>query len=274
MNAKKHKQISLWWIAAAVASMVSIIALGVVVGRWRPETIAEADSSVYPPVPSVQIANLNDPTDKTGVDASITEPVISAQVVNGIEVTASNPRLQGDKFTVDVCFTIPDDNPDWIITKASLTTDKAISSDWWATPIELRFPSANGQQQVITHDAKGIPSVRTETVTGSQQGRRCDALTFQVPAGSTVSTATLSINAITSRPAEGQYCEKLAKVQDQLKARNVNITINCAEKDGVTNVTITNKPSSMSQADAEGLVFSDEWYSKFGPWEFELAISK
>jgi len=67
---------------------------------------------------------------------------------------------------------------------------------------------------------------------------------------------------------------RLAKVQEQLKARNIDITINCIEKDGVTNVAITNKPSSMSQAEAEKLVFSDEWYSKLGPWTFELAISK
>lgn len=274
MKTKKRQPGFGYWIGVTLISAVAILMLGLVVRQWQPETTAEAGNAAELPPPSVQVTKTDNLTQNEVHNALPPETVSNVQVVNGIEVATSNPRLDGDRLTVDVCFTIPDDNPDWIISKISLTTGKTTIADWSATPIELWFPAINGQQQVITHDAKGNASIRIETVTGNQPGRRCDAFTFQVPAGATVSGAILSVNAITSQPAEGQYCARLTKVQEQLKTRNINFSFKCTEQDGVTNVTLVGKPASMNQAEAEQLIYSDEWFSKLGPWTFELAVGK
>ncbi len=264
----KQRQINYWLLLVTFAGSAVAVTLGLVIGRWLPEAKAEVGGPVLPTA-SVQSVGT---ADRVNLDASLANGQPNTQVVDGITVSTSNPRIEGDKLSLDVCFTLPDDS-NWIIWKASLKTEDTIVSDFAATPIELRLPPVNGQQKVITQDALGNPSERTEAVVGDRRGRRCDTLSFQVSGGSNVSTASLTVNSIAAQPAEGQYCAYLEKVQKQLNARNVSIVISCTEKDGSTNSVVVSKSASMSQADAEQLVYSDEWFTKTGPWVFDLSIS-
>jgi hypothetical protein len=264
----KPKQINYWLLLVTLAGSTVAVILGLVIGRWLPEAKAEVSGPVLPATGAQSVGA----ADRVNLEASLANSQSNIQVVNGITVSASNPRIDDDKLSVDVCFTLPDDS-NWIIWKASLKTADTIVSDFAATPIELRLPPVNGQQRVITQDALGNPSERTEVVTGDRKGRRCDTLSFQVSGGSNAYTAGLTVNSIAALPAEGQYCAYLEKVQKQLDARNVSIVVSCAEKEGSANAVVS-KPASMSQADAEKLVYSDEWFTQIGPWVFDLSTSK
>lgn len=274
MNSNKRRNSNLGLILATVASTMAFAAVGVVVGRWQPEIVVEAGSAPKAfPAPRVQISKLDGSTNAATVPASPLNHAPITQAVNGIAITVSNPRISGNLFAVDVCFTLPDGNPDWIISRASLQLGEAMISDWTTTPIELSFPTAKGEQQIISYDARGNPHVRIETPGVNLPGRRCDGFAFDLPPTDVRgATAKLSFHSITSSPAEGRYCAHLAGVQEQLQARGTIIEASCLESQGAVHVKVIRKPESVSLEDAEKLLLSDEWYTKFGPWTFDLNL--
>ena len=66
----------------------------------------------------------------------------------------------------------------------------------------------------------------------------------------------------------------MPKIQQALKDRGIDITLGCADTTGSMAMQITSKPASMSQDEAEQLVYSDEFYTVKGPWSFPLTFSQ
>ena len=173
------------------------------------------------------------------------------QVVSGIDVRVERAWQDGKQVYADVCYTMPDAS-DWTIWKANLKYSEVVLQEFGTTLLNSQAPTGDGQS-----------------------GQRCDTLEFYVPPDANLSTVTVSIDAIGSFPRQEDYCViYMPKIQQTFNERGVAITLACNDVDGVQTMQIVGKPEAMSQEEAEKLVYSDEFFTITGPWEFTFNLAQ
>ena len=173
--------------------------------------------------------------------------VSGSQVVSGIDVRVERAWQEGKGVYAEVCFTLPDAS-DWTIWEASLKYGQTVVSEYGAT---------------LSRIEEGQP------------GTRCDVLEFYVPPDADLSVATVSVEKIAAFPRQEDYCTiYMPKIQQVMNERGTGITLACNDVNGVLTMQIVSKPESMSQEEAEQLVFSDEFFTIQGPWEFIFNLSQ
>ena len=179
------------------------------------------------------------------------QPAVNSQLSSGIEVTADRAWRDGKQVNANVCFTLLDGS-DWSIWSASLQYAGATVSDFGSTMVSLQEP-----------------------VEG-QSGKRCDTLSFlNVPPDADLSNVTVTVDAIAAPPRTEDYCTiYMPKIQQALAERGVAITLDCTDINGVQTMQIASRPDSMSQEDAEKIVYSDEFYTVKGPWAFTFNLGQ
>jgi hypothetical protein len=277
-NLRSKPQVSrVFTLIFTVASATLALAFGLSLRPWFSGGSAEAKSQAQAQVEG--LAQVSAFTTSGTSPEAINSPVAAellAQTVNGIEVTATNFRREGSQVKADVCF-VTLDNSDWIIWSVSLKYAKngkpTEVSDFGTTPIELREFPVNGQQRVITFGAGGEKNVHSEPAATGQMGRRCDTLYFEVPVEADLSNLNLTIHSIGASPDEGEACTfYLDKVQKALDVRKTGIKLQCTEESWGSSVTVVSKPASMSQEEADRIVFSDEFFTIKGPWTFATSV--
>ena len=202
--------------------------------------------SVPPSVPVGPTAYI-DPSYPTMESA----PVTLMQSTNGIEVRADRAWRDGKQVNVDVCFTLLDGS-NWSVWSASLQYPGGSVLDFGSTMLSLEEP------------------------TEGQSGLRCDTLSFlNVPPDADLSAVTVTVDAIVAQPSAEDYCTiYMPKIQQALTERGLAIALNCADVNGVQTMQITSKPDTMSQEEAEQIVFSDEFYTVKGPWAFTFNLGQ
>jgi len=178
-------------------------------------------------------------------------PQTLKQTSSGIEVRADRAWRDGKQVNVDVCFTLLDAS-DWSIWSASLQYPGASILDFGSTMLSLQEP------------------------TEGQSGQRCDTLSFlNVPPDADLSNTVVTVDAIAAQPRADDYCTiYMPKIQQALSERGIAITLNCADLNGVQTMQIASKPDTMSQEEAEQMVFSDEFYTIKGPWSFTFNLGQ
>ena len=173
------------------------------------------------------------------------------QVVSGIDVRVERAWQEGKQVYADVCYTLPDAS-DWTIWNANLKYADVVLQEYGATLLSSQEPTGDGQT-----------------------GLRCDTLEFYVPPDANLSAVTVSIEAIASFPRQEDYCTiYMPKIQQAFNERGVAITLACNDVDGVATMQIASKPETMSQEEAEQLVYSDEFFTITGPWEFTFNLTQ
>jgi hypothetical protein len=173
------------------------------------------------------------------------------QLVSGINVHVDRAWQEGKQVYADVCFTLPDAS-DWTIWNASLKYADVVLQEYGATLLSSQEPTGDGQP-----------------------GQRCDTLEFYVPPDANLSSVTVSIGAIASFPRQEDYCTiYMPKIQQVLNERGIGITLSCSDVNGAMTMQITGKPETMSQEEAEQLVYSDEFFTITGPWEFTFNLAQ
>ena len=173
------------------------------------------------------------------------------QVVSGIDVRVERAWQDGKQVYADVCYTMPDAS-DWTIWKANLKYSEVVLQEFGTTLLNSQAPTGDGQS-----------------------GQRCDTLEFYVPPDANLSTVTVSIDAIGSFPRQEDYCViYMPKIQQTFNERGVAITLACNDVNGVQTMQIVGKPEAMSQEEAEKLVYSDEFFTITGPWEFTFNLAQ
>jgi len=152
---------------------------------------------------------------------------------------------------VEVCFTLFDAS-DWSIWSATLQYAGASIFDFGSTLLSLQEP-----------------------VEG-QAGLRCDTLSFfNVPPDADLSNVTITVDSIAAQPRAEDYCTiYMPKIQQALSERGIAITLACADVAGVQTMQISSKPDTMSQEEAEQIVYSDEFYTVKGPWSFTFNLGQ
>jgi hypothetical protein len=178
-------------------------------------------------------------------------PQTLMQTSSGIQVRADRAWRDGKQVNVDVCFTLLDAS-DWSIWSASLQYPGASISDFGSTMLSLQEP------------------------TEGQSGQRCDTLAFlNVPPDADLSNTVVTVDAIAAQPRAEDYCTiYMPKIQQALNDRGIAITLNCSDINGVQTMQIASKPDTMSQEEAEQIVFSDEFYTVKGPWSFTFNLGQ
>jgi hypothetical protein len=172
------------------------------------------------------------------------------QVASGIEVRMERASVDGKSVNAEVCFTLPDTS-DWGISSATLTYGGVLVQEYGTTLVSLQEP------------ADGVP------------GLRCDTLTFIVPPDADLSNTTIMIDAIAATPRGDEYCSVyMPKIQQALLARGIGIALDCVDVNGVQTMQITSFPAEMTQAQAEEIVYSPEFYSVTGPWSFSFNLAQ
>jgi len=179
------------------------------------------------------------------------EAISPKQVVSGIDVRVERAWREGKQVYADVCFTLPDGS-DWTIWRASLKYADVVLPEYGATMLSFQEPTGDGQP-----------------------GLRCDTLEFYVPPDADLSTVTVSVEAIASLPRQEDYCTiYMSKIQQTFVERGVAIALDCIEVNGVMTMQIVSKPEAMSQEEAEQLVYSEEFFTITGPWEFTFNLTQ
>ena len=178
-------------------------------------------------------------------------PVTSLVTSSGIEVRADRAWRDGKQVNVDVCYTLLD------------------ASDWSIWSASLQYPNGN-----VLDFGSTLLSIQ-EPVEG-KSGQRCDTLSFlNIPPDADLSSVTVIVDAIGAQPRADDYCTiYMPKIQQALTERGIGITLNCGDVNGVQTMQIAGKPDTMSQEEAEQIVYSDEFYTVKGPWSFTFNLGQ
>jgi hypothetical protein len=178
-------------------------------------------------------------------------PDTTLQVSSGIEVRVNRAWRDGKEVSTEVCFTLLD-NSAWSIWGANLQYAGGTVADFSSTMLSLQ-DAANGQN-----------------------GLRCDTVSFfNIPPDADLSTVVINIDSIAATPTPEDYCSiYMPKIQQTLTERGVAITLGCTDVNGVPTMQILSKPDSLSQEEAEAMVYSDEFYSIKGPWSFTFNLGQ
>ncbi len=178
-------------------------------------------------------------------------PVTSLQVSSGIEVRVERAWRDGKEVSTEVCFTLLDTS-DWSVWSASLQYASGTVVDFSSTLLSLQ-EAANGQT-----------------------GMRCDTLSFyNIPPDADLTTVLINIDSIAATPRPEDYCAiYMPKIQQALNERGIAITLGCTDVAGVQTMQILSRPDTMSQEEAEQLVYSDEFYTIKGPWSFTFNLGQ
>ena len=178
-------------------------------------------------------------------------PAAAIQSSSGINVTAMRAWRDGKDVNAEVCFTLIDGS-DWSIWGASLQYGETVVFDFASTMLSLQEPLEG------------------------QSGQRCDLLSFfNIPPDADLSAVTITVDAIAASPRPEDYCTiYMPKIQQTLNDRGSGIVLGCVDSNGVQVMQIIGKPDTMSQEEAEQIVFSDEFYTIRGPWSFTFNLGQ
>lgn len=178
------------------------------------------------------------------------ELAVPNQAASGIDVRMESVSMEGKNLNANVCFTLPD-TADWGILSASLIYSGTLMQEFGTTQVSLQEPLNGGA------------------------GLRCDTLTFIVPPDADLTNAAITIDSIGAIPREGDYCAVyMPKMQQSFQERGVGITLDCVDVNGVLTMQITGFPPEMTQQQAEEIVYSPDFYTIKGPWNFSFNLAQ
>ena len=215
-----------------------ILLIGILLSACAPVALPQQDALptayIDPSYPTMQAA-----------------PLTNIQQTSGIQVRADRAWRDGKQVNADVCFTLLDAS-DWSVSAATLQFAGTAVTDFSSTLVSLQEP-----------------------VEG-QAGQRCDTLSFlNIPPDADLSAMTITVDAIAAPPRAEDYCEiYMPKIQQSLTERGVAISLGCVDSNGVQVMQIQSKPETMSQEEAEQIVYSDEFYTVKGPWSFTFNLGQ
>ncbi len=278
-NRIQHRKTSWPAVMVTFICMLSALVLGLSLRFWLPGGPVEAEAKFQAPTPSANPLSSAVPLPSnasTQLDNVPAENQVVTQTVNGVAVSATHFRLETNQLKVNVCFTIHD-TADWSIWKASLAyaVDKQTieTADFGGIPLELREFPVNGQQRIITFGLDGEKNISMAMAGAEPTGRRCDTLYFEVQPEADLSNLKLTIHALATYPRESEVCGwYLTKVQKMLDAQQAGIKIQCVAHPTGSRLQIVEKPASMSEAEAENLIYSEEFFTVPGPWVFQASL--
>jgi hypothetical protein len=168
----------------------------------------------------------------------------SKDTVNGIEIEASNFRVESGRLLVDVCFELPSE-ADWLLDLPFVEIGGETISAWEVNLIDFRY----GEDGTPTH--------------------RCDWAGIPLDEGTEVSTFTLVIPRLETSSPDNLDCDLAQKKLDQAET---GIVVECFEGDFTYGYTVVQKPDDMSDEQAYQIAADAFIETLDGPWNLEGEI--
>ena len=250
---RARQSIFAWLTVIIIAIVAAVLVRGVFrIGSAKAEPIAVINETSEDASATGQGDDDLVPQAALGADESLW-----ASESRGTEVSATNFRLEGNKVSADVCFTMPDDG-DWTIRRAAL--------QYGGVEIKEYGWSFQG-----TTSARGVGA-----------SVRCDEVYFYIPEGDNPNGIVMRIDAIAAFPREGEACTGayLARAQAVIDSKGQEIVLGCVLEEAgegiVEGLTVVSWPADMSRAQAEaavgGIDFLIDVHGIRGPWVFEATL--
>lgn len=235
-------------------------------------TVTPTQPAEDTPIPAAQ--NTSVPSVSRDALLKYASADIETQTVNGIEMSASNFRVEGSFLEVDICVAAPD-NREWMVGEGFVQTDSNKILLLGAKNLEMSRNLNNGIGQ-ITIISDG--NINIEKTNHSVPNYRCDTLQFVIGAGAMQFPATVSLT-IKNIYAFPQGCTTEEAAQSILDEKDLGIKIACTYtgSDGLysTEIQVLEKPQSMSEDEARQLIDEARRQAAFidGPWVFEGTVT-
>jgi hypothetical protein len=170
------------------------------------------------------------------------------QLVNGMSVELTGIKRDGDSVLADICFQLPS-SADWQL--ASNADDVVLT--------------ANNQSFIIA----ASHLIDWQTSAAGVKTKRCDELSFVVPASVDLSKVVLTVKRLVTSTPEAIDC---AGIQNKLTSTGTGIVIKCAPIDSGMSITIVQKPDTLSEGGASRLLDDAAKEIVPGPWVFETSV--
>lgn len=246
MNNKKNSPSVLVALVSFTAIVVAIVAIVV---YFQPRTVSASSAQpVAQSDPNPAIAKI---TVRTNISALQTQyPVV--QNVKGIKVEVIGTSNEGDYFTVDVCYDLPNNKVDFMI--------------GGQYPDYITLSTAN--ETIPVYEIAKIGDFYKDS--NGKYIKRCDHVRFPISPDSKLENVTLTISRIATTPAEILDCAKGQKKLDEAKQ---GIKVKCSDgSDHIGGFQIIEKPKEMDNITADSIAADAFIDVVEGPWVFELNI--
>lgn len=274
-------------LGALVVPFAIVLLIGVLVHPWTTELVAQAKSNSEQSNIGMQDSNNDISTLVFAQGNEITNSSFAVSIANGINFSAGNYRLDNaGKLAIDFCFDQVDTG-DWTIWSSRVVDKQGVN----ANPsegdlLEIRFPpvliDGKPKQQIIDfrgETSSDIKNYYIDADPNQKVGRRCAAMTYNLPPKFDLSSFTITVDNILAYPDENTQCSDavLSSIQKILDEKQTGIKVNLkteiSDSGGICGLEIAQKPEQMSMNEAMSIVSGDEMlidlYGIRGPWVFE-----
>lgn len=201
---------------------------------------------------------------------------VSAQTVRGVEMAATNFRVENGKFMADICFQTPDNNA-WMIQDlaAHAGSIKLIPNESWT--FEKVYTLPNGERHLVTY-VLNSPYFNDQIIpTDGTPDYRCDTIIFLIPSdvNQPIDNVIVTVYKVGGTPNRYQECSANETYQSILDDKNLGIKIACRMDDFGERTDILEKPQGMSEEEALRLI-AEAYRQAFvieGPWVFQGKVT-
>lgn len=177
-------------------------------------------------------------------------PASTSQVqqVNGITIELDAIQKAGEYVQASVCYQLPS-AADWLLGNSA--------SDVVLTLADKTIPLWGGSL------------IEWKTAPDGAKTHRCDRLLFPVAADQDLSALTLTIKRLATSVPEQPDCDR---AQEKLTQAGTGIQIQCQHSENAFGYTVEQRPTTMSEGEAQKLVY--EAFSEIvqGPWVFTTGL--
>jgi hypothetical protein len=270
MKAKK-----LIFLSLAVFSLFLVLFVSINVSRRSPTKVFAGEIPKNLPTPTPYATSL--PGLSTQILQKFSQSEVTTQTAQGVEMSATNFRLENNELLVDICYLLPS-SADWIIRDAAVQIEGSMIRYHASTAIEISRTLESGMKRVTFYPSKSSDRVTQgskDLESDSLPDYRCDTVSFRLEADLIPSDVTVVIRSIIAPPAEGEECISYRdNVQSILDAENSGIRLDCVKQEYGSITSIAEKSESMSDEEAQSLI--NEAKRKIttidGPWIFTGSI--
>ena len=202
MKAKKLASLSL-----AGLSLFLVLFVSIYVSKRAPTTVSAGEISKNLPTPTPYATSI--PGLSAQILQKISQSKVMTQTAQGVEMSATNFRLENNELLVDVCYLLPS-SADWIIRDAAVQIEDNMIRYHASTAIEVSRTLENGMKRVTFYPSKSLDGVTQGSKELESDGLpdyRCDTVSFRLEADLIPSDVTVVIRSV---------------IAPQLKERNVH----------------------------------------------------
>lgn len=236
--------------------------------------LAEDANASTPEIPSlIQSTEEFESSESAQLLRQYTSNEIQTVSANDVDMSASNFRMEDNKFKFDVCFQMPTKD-EWVYLGTYIYFDDGQVAHTNGGTTFSRVSTLGNGQTIFTTFLGNPPVIESKEITAdSVPNYRCDTLFSNLNLGKIVPTSKFQvrIDGIMLSTREGEGCLQYGdKVREILKQNEIAVDFTCEQGIYDSIFVVTQKPDSLTQEEAQNVVSNaySEILTIQGPWVF------